>query len=380
MAAGISAAHAGKSAIICERMPKIGKKILASGNGRCNLLNEKLDESFYNKEAQGLVKSVFSKFGFSFIIKFFNDMGLEVYSEEGKIFPVTNQASSVLKILEIELKKLGMPIELDFEVCRISRSNGKFIVTSKSGKTIECDKLIMAGGGKSYPSLGSDGSCYRLAKELGHKIVEPVPAGVALVVKDKLCHLLQGQRISANVKAMIDGKEICSSTGDLLFTKYGLSGTSILEVSEKISIAIHRYNKKDIIIYVDMIPFMEADGLTKKISQRIKQKLPAEELTAGILPNKFGYALKDEFKNLTADNMANVLKKRHFNVIGTRGWNEADFTSGGVDIKGIREGTLESATVKGLYFAGEIIDVCGKIGGYNLAWAWASGCAAGLTE
>jgi len=159
--AAISAKRQNRSVVICDRMPKTGKKILASGNGRCNLLNDRLDESFYNHSARGHVKSIFEKFPKERILRFFKDLGLEVYSEGGRIFPRTNQSSSVLKILEIELNRLSVPIELNYEVSRISHSQKAFTVTSKGGKTIECEKLIIAGGGRSYPALGSDGSCYK---------------------------------------------------------------------------------------------------------------------------------------------------------------------------------------------------------------------------
>ncbi|MDP3791676.1 MAG: aminoacetone oxidase family FAD-binding enzyme [Candidatus Omnitrophota bacterium] len=380
-AAGITAAigarRKGVPVVICERMPKVGKKVLASGNGRCNLSNENLDESGYNRSARNLVKSVFTRYGKEEILNFFKDLGLETYSEGGRVFPATNQSSSVLKVLEMELARLGIVTELNFEVDKISHSAGIFSVKSKSGKSMECGKLIIAGGGKSYPALGSDGSCYELAHRLGHKIIEPVPAAVPLVVKDKLCHLLQGQKIFAKVKAVIDGKDVCESRGDLLFTKYGLSGTSIIDVSEEISVAINRHKKNNVFISIDMVPFMDAGVLENEIAKRVERALPAEELIVGILPNKFGPALKEHLDKDDTEDIAMSLKNRLFKVLGTRGWNEAEFTSGGVDTKEVNELTLESKLVKNLYFAGEALDVCGKRGGYNLAWAWASGLTAG---
>ena len=377
--AAISAKRSGRGVIICERMPVLGKKILASGNGRCNLLNDELDASRYNESARGLIRSVFARYGRKELLDLFKGLGLPTYSDGGRIFPATNQASSVLKVLELELVRLAVPMELNFTVDTIHFSQGKFLVRSKSGKELECENLIIAAGGRSYPALGSDGSCYRLVEKFGHKIVETVPACVPLVVKDKLCHLLQGQKIFAKVKAVIDGKNACESKGDLLFTKYGLSGTAILDVSEAISVAINRRPAKPAAVSVDIVPFMEAGALENELAKRMEQHLPLQDLTAGILPNKFGFALKEEFQNTKASDIAALLKNRIFKVIDTRGWNEAEFTAGGVDIKDIDERTLESRLVKGLYFAGEILDVCGARGGYNLAWAWASGLAAGAT-
>lgn len=381
IAAAISAGRRGKSVVICERMNVLGKKILASGNGRCNLLNEKLDESFYNTSSRPLVKSILDRFGKSAIKDFFIQLGLEIYSEsDGRIFPVTNQSSSVLKLLELELKSLSILTELNFDVSNISHGPDGFIVTSKANKQIRCDSLILTGGGKSYSALGSDGSAFKLAHELGHKIVEPVPSAVALEVKDRLCHLLQGQKIPARCESVIGGKKGAAASGDLLFTKYGLSGTAILDISEGVSIAINRHKNKDVYVCADMVPFMSIEKLKENISARIKKKNCAEDLLTGILPNKFGNACKDMFKSMDAGKIAAGLKETRFKVLGTRGWNEAEFTAGGVDTKEVKPSTLESKIVKGLYFAGEVLDVNGCRGGYNLAWATSSGLAAGLTE
>lgn len=381
IAAAISARREGKDVVICERMPQIGRKILVSGNGRCNILNEKLNESFYNQTARNMVRSIFEKFGKISICNFFKELGLEVYSRrDGRVFPITNQSSSVLKVLEMELERLSALVEVNFEVSRVSYSKGRFVATSKENKNIECEKLVIAGGGKSYPALGSDGNCYKLAKEFGHKIIEPVPAAAPLLVKDRLCHILQGQKIFALAKSIIGGKSCYESYGDLLFTKYGLSGTAIIDISEDISIAVNRHNKKDVCVSIDMVPFMDREALKSEIKRRIDKGWKADDLLTGILPNKFGAAFNDLLGKRGAENIINTLKNRLFKVAGTRGWNEAYLTSGGIDTKDIKESTLESKLVTGLYFAGEILDVSGRRGGYNLAWAWASGFVSGLTS
>ncbi len=375
--AGINAKRKGSSVVICEKMSGIGKKLLASGNGRCNLSNDELDESYYNLPARPLVSSVLAKFGPSDIKDFFERLGLELHSQVGRVFPATNQAASVLKVLELELKRLDISCELNFDVASILTSGEGFMLTSKTGKKISCRSVIVAGGGKSYPAFGSDGSAYRLAGHFGHRMIEPVPVAVGLIVKDSLCHYLQGQRILAAASSIIDGKIINKRSGELLFTKYGLSGTAILDISEEISIALNRNYNKDVEISIDMVPFMEEDKLKKAFEERLKRGLENEDVVAGILPNKFGVALKDLFKSEDAAKIASLLKNRHFKVAGTRSWNEAEFTAGGVDTSEVKEGTLESNLKKGLYFAGEILDVNGMRGGYNLAWAWASGFVAG---
>ena len=377
MTAAISARRNGRSAIICEKLPRLGKKILASGGGRCNLTNDNLSESHYNRASRNLVKSVFAKFGRVDILSFFKDLGLELYSENGRIFPVTNQSSSVLKVLEIELKRLSIPIEFNFEAVDISYLNECFIIKSKAHKQISSAKLILAGGGKTYPALGSDGSCYRFAKRFGHNLVEPVPTAVPLVVKDRLCHIFQGQKIRSCVKSVIDGEVKSEAEGELLFAKYGLSGTAILDISDEISEALNRHKKSDVFVSIDMMPFMPEEKLRQELSKRFHAGIPVDDMLVGMLPNKMAVEFRDLFLRKDIDTAISALKHRRFKVDGTRGWNEAEFTNGGIDAREILERTLESKLKNGLYFAGEMLDVHGKRGGYNLAWAWASGFIAG---
>ncbi len=375
--AAISTARRGESVVICEKMPQLGKKILASGNGRCNLLNEDMSEAHYNPAARKLIISVFEQFGKTQILDFFKRLGLETYSVEGRIFPVTNQASSVLKVLEMELKRLSVPVEFNFHCTGVSSVKNGILVSSQAGRKIECRKLIITGGGKTYPAFGSDGGMYRMAAQIGHTIVEPVPVAVPLIVKDPLCHLLQGQKIFAAARSIIEDKTGRAVRGDLLFTRYGLSGTCILDVSEAISIAVNRYRKAKVFVSVDMVPFMETDALRNELNRRKKAKWSGEEMLTGILPNKLALALRGLFESNNINTAVDILKDRRFIVAGTRGWNEAEFTGGGINVNEINPVTLESKLKKGIHFAGEVLDINGQRGGYNLGWAWASGFVAG---
>ena len=377
--AAISAARAGRTVVICEKMTQLGKKILASGNGRCNLLNDNFSEACYNPAAGKLVKSVFTKFGKTEILEFFQGLGLETYSQDGRIFPITNQAASVLKVLEIALRKLSVPVEYNFACDGISFSKNDFIISSKNGNDITCQKVIITGGGKSSPALGSDGSLYKIAGQLGHTLIEPVPCAVPLVLKDAMCHYLQGQRIFAGASSIIDDEKSAVVKGELLFTKYGLSGTCVLDISEAISIAINRYHKKNVLIALDMVPFLEKEPLKRILINRTKEKALPDEMLAGILPNKLCISLRGLFENNDIDSAVNKLKDMRFKVTATKGWNEAEFTAGGINVDEVVPGTLESKLHQGVYFAGEILDVNGRRGGYNLGWAWASGYVAGQT-
>jgi predicted Rossmann fold flavoprotein len=358
-------------------MPQLGKKILASGDGRCNLLNENFNESFYNPDARGLVKSVFDQTGKTEILDFFKSLGLHLYARDSRIFPLTNQSASVLKVLEMELHRLAVPVECSFNCSGITSSVEGISVQSAAGQQIEGDKVIITGGGKTYPAFGSDGSVYEIARKLGHSIIEPVPAVVPLVVKDALCQVLQGQRIFARAKSVVNGETGADAQGELLFTKYGLSGTCILDVSEGISIALNRLHNTEVFIEVDLVPFMEREQLKGELALRKKNGLQPVDMLVGILPNRCSVALKNILEANDLDIAVNLLKNRRFRVAGTRSWNEAEFTSGGINTAEVMTGTLESKVKKRVYFAGEVLDVNGKRGGYNLGWAWASGIVAG---
>jgi predicted Rossmann fold flavoprotein len=386
LVAATSAARRGAAVIICERMPRLGKKILSTGGGRCNLSNEDLSPASFTATSRALVASVLARFGKDEIRGFFKGLGLEMYAEEGRVFPVTNQASSVLKLLEAEVQRLGVAVELGFEAAEIRKHDNGFTVASGDGREVEAPSIVLAGGGKSYPALGSNGSAYRLAQSFGHHIVPPVPSAVPLLARDRMCHLLQGQKVRAKATAVIGGKAAATAEGEALFTQYGLSGTAVLDVSESLSIAINRDGWTNTALILDLVPFLTRQALASRFMKRLKEGWKPEDLAAGILPERFaavipgllpgGKAGPEE----AAAGLVSALKEKPFTVYGTRGWNEAEFTSGGVDAREVNFRTLESKNQKGLYFAGEILDVQGKRGGYNLAWAWASGFVAGLGE
>jgi predicted Rossmann fold flavoprotein len=381
LVAAISAARRGGSVVICERMPRLGKKILVTGGGRCNLTNDELGPEAFTSGSPGLVAAVFGRFGKEDIRRFFKDLGLETYSEGGRVFPATNQASSVLKVLELEIGRLGVAVELGFEATGIGHSGPSFSIEAGDGRRVEARSVVLAGGGRSYPALGSNGSAYALAVRFGHRLVTPVPSAVPVLAKDRMCHFLQGQKVRAAAVALIGEKPACRAEGEVLFTQYGLSGTAVLDVSESLSIAIHRDGRADSALVLDLVPFMSAEALAAEVRRRAKAGWPAGDLAAGILPDKFApviSAMAAGAERGTGGALAAGLKAKRFAVLGTRGWNEAEFTSGGVDAREVDPPTLESRLRPGLFLAGEMLDVQGGRGGYNLAWAWASGHVAGI--
>ena len=240
LTAAIAAARLGASVRILERLPRPGKKILVTGGGRCNLSHSPLQAEAFTSTHPALVRSVFERVDGDAILSFFRRLGLWLRIEEGRVYPVTNQAATVLRLLEREARSLGVAVETGWEAASLKAEGSGFTITATDGKTTRSRTVVLAAGGRSYPALGSNGSGYDLAQALGHRIVPPVPSAVPLVVKDRLCHLLQGLKLAVRVKALIGDREAAATEGDLLFTAYGLSGTAVLDVSEPLSVALNR--------------------------------------------------------------------------------------------------------------------------------------------
>lgn len=392
LAAAVTAARGGASVAVLERLPATGKKILATGGGRCNILNERLAPSAFTSTDPGLVASVLARRGAAEIRAFFEGLGLRLTTDEsGRVWPATNQAASVLRVLELELRRLRVAVETRFTVRSIAGPAGALDVVSEDGRTVRARAVVLAAGGRSYPALGSDGSGYALAAAAGHRIVPPVPSAVPLLVRVRMCHFLQGLRMRARVESRIGGRAAQTADGELLFTQYGLSGTAVLDVSESLSVALNRDGRDDTAIVVDFAPFVGQEELGALFHDRLAAGWAAEDLGTGILPERFsrflarllqeqGDAAGTGDERAATGRLAALLKAREFRVQGTRGWNEAEFTAGGVDARQVLPGTLESRLRRGLYFAGEVLDVQAGRGGYNLGWAWASGLVAGLAE
>ncbi len=353
LVAAISAARRGVSAVVLERLPRPGKKLLATGGGRANLLNENLAPSAFTSTDPGLVASVLGRFGKGEILAFFEGLGLRMQTDQdGRFYPVTNQAASVLKVLELEVARRGVAVKTGFCAASVTAGPGGFSIAPEEGPKFEAGAVILAGGGSAVP----------------------------LLVKDRICHLLQGQRLRVRARSVVEGREGPAVEGELLFTQYGLSGTAVLDLSEALSIALSRDGKKDVGLVVDFVPFLSEAELAAELARRTGAGWAARDLGTGLLPEKFGAVLAERRADRSDARLAGALKAWRFGVHGTRGWNEAEFTSGGVDAGEVKAGTLESKLRAGLYLAGEVLDVQGGRGGYNLAWAWASGYVAGLTE
>lgn len=389
-AAGITAAINAKrlnpelNIVIIEKLPRLGKKILATGNGRCNLTNlNAVSADYKNGE---FVSVVFEKYPPEKVIEFFESAGLMVYSDsEGRVYPRSNMAASVLDVLRFELEGLGVDAICDMPVTEVKKKNGGFIINGE----IECKKLIVAAGGKASASQGSDGSGYALAKQLGHSVTKLFPSLVPLTVSNNV-KPLKGVR-ARNVKLTLKSNDTVKQTqGELLFTDNGISGIAAMELAAAAEELINAEKARTFTI-IDFFPDMSQKELIDYLLKikNIKGYCTLDMLFAGILPKAIGiemckasllYKQERKISQLSYRELASAASKAksfELEVTGTKGFANAQVTSGGIPVEEIDPETMESRICKGLYFAGEIIDVDAGCGGYNLQWAFASGLLAG---
>ena len=370
--------------VIIEKLPRIGKKILATGNGRCNLTNIGATASDYKNSA--FVEKVLAKYTPENVIGFFESMGLLMYSDsEGRVYPRSNMATSVLDALRCELDGLGIDVICDMPVTQIKKQNGGFEINGE----LFSRKLIIATGGKASPSQGSDGSGYALAKQLGHTVTKLYPSLVPLTVKENV-KPLKGVR-ARNVELTLKSERIIRKTkGELLFTDNGISGIAAMELASAAEEMLGDVKLKSF-TSVDFVPDMSATELVDYLLKfkDIKGYCSADMLFSGILPKTIGIeickvlSLYKQDKKISQFNrrelvaLAQKAKNYELEITGTKGFANAQVTSGGISVKEIEPQTMESKLCKGLFFVGEIIDVDAPCGGYNLQWAFASGLLAG---
>ena len=401
MMAAISASQCGYEVILLEKTEMLGKKLLITGKGRCNITSSLGMEDFIkNTPGNGkFLYSCYKNFTNQDIIQFLKKQGLEVKEERGnRIFPVTDKSKDVLNCFMKKLKELNVDIKYNTQVKKIltiKTNNGvKTIGVQTNNGKIEADKIILATGGKSYPLTGSNGDGYKLAKELGHTIQELKPSLVPLETYSKdICKALQGLSLK-NVKIkLIDTttkKSIYEDFGEMLFTHFGVSGPIILSGSAHL---VRYKNLSNIVLQIDLKPALSEKKLEERIirdfeeakNKQFKNSLnkllpqtmiPVIVEKSGIYPaKKVNEITKEERKKLVT-----ILKKFEIGIKGFRPIEEAIITSGGISIKEINPKTMQSKKVKGLYFAGEIIDVDAYTGGFNLQIAYSTGYTAGMLQ
>ncbi|PJI08495.1 MULTISPECIES: NAD(P)/FAD-dependent oxidoreductase [Clostridium] len=390
MMAAITAKDCGFNPVILEGNDRIGKKILATGNGRCNITNENINFSHYHSTNPGFFEHVISEFSKDDTLSFFEMLGLPIISlESGKMYPLSLQASSVLDILRIALSEREIPVHTNSKVVKIYKEHKSFKVICSDDSYYIADKVILAAGGKSSPKTGSDGSGMSIAHALGHKLIETVPALVQLKLDFKSLKALSGIKFDGNAAILLNGKEEKSDFGEILFTDYGISGPPILQLSRIASYGIKE--KKDVQIKIDMLPNISMKELKTYLENHwgMFSYRSVHDSLIGIINKKLISILLRECGvsnihkccfDLTSkekENIFNTLKCWTFKVSGTNSYSNSQVTAGGIDTHEVNNITLESKLIPGLYFCGEILDVDGDCGGFNLQWAWSSGYTAG---
>ena len=390
MLAAISARRKGAEVTILERNPRIGKKILATGNGRCNYTNINTDVTYYHGSNPKFVYNALASFDAKATIAFFEKLGIAHKVEGlGKVFPMSDQASSFLDVLLYELTEIGVNIVYNAFVKSIIRSNDGFEVELEDKNTYKGTKVIIATGGSAMPSSGSDGNGFALAKSLGHTITATFPGLVQLKLAGSYFKQIEGVKFVGTAEMLANNKSLAKDRGDILFTSYGISGPPILQLSRKAGELLLK--NKEPIVKITIIDTMSKEELTKLIKERFKNgpRKTAEYSMIGLINKKLipvvlrEAGIQDlktpvaELSKQDHEKIINILTDWRFKVIGTKDWSSSQVTAGGVNTKEIQQNTMESKLVKGLYFTGEIIDIDGQCGGFNLQWAWSSGVVAG---
>jgi predicted Rossmann fold flavoprotein len=321
-------------------------------------------------------------------IEFFKELGIYPKERNGYVYPNSEQAASVVEVLHLELIKLEVKLICEVHVERITREKGRFLISTNKGEYTS-DQVILAAGGCASPNLGSDGSGYALAKSMGHRIIKPLPALVQLKSDARYFKTLAGVRTAAQVQLYANGTLISKEQGELLLAAYGVSGIPIMQLSRYASKALSE--KKKVQLVIDYLPLLSQEELNRLLWERIQRnpQRTIEETLIGLLNNKLAYvgikeagmdplalcstAGKDKLKRLALQ-----FKEWKVNITEPNSFDQAQVSAGGVDTAEIKPETLESRLVKGLYFTGEIIDIDGTCGGYNLQWAWSTAAVAGM--
>lgn len=394
MMAAVAAAERGHKVCLFEKNEKLGKKLFITGKGRCNLTNACETEDFFGNvvtNANFLYSPVYS-FDNNMVMSFFEDEGCPLKTERGgRVFPVSDRACDVINALERAMKRLGVDINLNSRVEGVSVLDGRTDGLNVNGRKVSGDAVIIATGGYSYPSTGSTGDGHDFAKELGHTVTKCAPALVPFTAEEEWVKELQGLSLRNCGVTLFDGtRRIYEDFGELLFTHFGVSGPTVLSAS---SYAVDIIRKRPLRLVIDLKPALD----TKQLDARIlrdwdeaknknyansldkllpKSMIPVIVARSGIEPSR----KVNEIKREERQELVRLIKNFDLTLTGLRGFNEAIITHGGINVKEIDSSTMESKLVRGLYFAGEIIDTDAVTGGFNLQIAWSTGHLAGSSQ
>lgn len=395
MVAAIAAARENCKVILLEAGDRVGKKILATGNGKCNFSNSDMRIRHYYGRDLRIPEKVLGSFGLQETLDFFGGLGMLVREKGGCLYPASEQASTVLDLLRMELDRCGVEVRCGARVSRIIRAGKAFLVHMEADKTagetgekgISCDRVILACGGCAAPKTGSDGSGFALAKGMGHSIVPAVPALVQLRCREKDLKAVAGVRAQADVRLLVDDRQVSREQGELQLTDYGISGIVVFQLSRTAAYGLAE--KKQVRAQIDLLPDWEDKDFGPFIENRIRAfpDRTLEEWMTGVLNKKLihyfirlaGLKTNQLVRDTEVGRLEKLMwlcRKWTLQIEGTNSYDNAQTNAGGVPFGEVTEG-LESRKMPGVYFAGEILDIDGKCGGYNLQWAWSSGYTAG---
>ncbi len=353
-----------------EQNQKLGKKILVSGNGRCNITNEHLSSDHYFSQDPKFTNYALDNFGFTAFSKFCKSIGLLLnIQDDGKVYPLSNEAKSVLTLLETQAKNLGVNIFVNSKVTDIKKILLKY------------DAVVIATGSEAASHLGGGSDGLEFARVFAHNIIPTYPSLVQLETDAKFLKKMAGVKIKGEVTLLINNQVEKITQGDILFTNYGLSGFAILDISQSVSIALSEY--QSVQVSLNLLPNFNAQKLSAHILSASKeiQHITLHEILCGLVPQKIANSIiehlnleehRSHIDTKLSKKIANALLNLRLNIDATHGFRHAEVSGGGVDVSEIDPKTMESYKQKNLYFCGEVLDVVGERGGYNFAWAWAS--------
>ncbi len=387
LVAAIAAARNGAKVTLLEQKERVGKKILSTGNGRCNFTNKHMTPECFRGDNMQFITEILNQFGYEKVTQFFEELGVLYKVRNGYIYPISDQATTILDVLRMELQSLGVKVFTDACVTSISRTGKQFLVLTDHSQ-YKSDAVILATGGKAAPSLGSDGKGYALAKHFGHQISPVVPALVQLRGIGSYFKQVAGVRTQAKVSLYVNGDFVASDIGELQLTNYGISGIPVFQVSRFAAKALRE--KKEVVAELDFRPEWEESEFQTLLEKRLiqHQDKTAEEFLIGIFHKKLAVMLLKEaniplqlkISDVHEHKIQNLIALcKHFNVQieSTNDFEQAQVCAGGVKTTEVNPQTMESIYEKDFYLVGEVLDVDGICGGYNLHWAWATGIIAG---
>ena len=385
MAAALTAAeNENNRVILLERQARVGRKLQATGNGRCNLSNIHASEQGYHGQVPDFVRAAISAFAPEDTLKWFASLGLFTVTEEsGKVYPYSDQANSVVDVLRLALVKENITLKTGYEVTKIQKTAEGFQITNGE-EPITCDKLIIACGGLAGSKLGGTMSGYKLLAKLGHRSTKLRPSLVQIKSSWPELPSLKGVRTNCHVEILHNGEYYARSTGELQLTEHGISGPVVFEISRDVCAERGKWTAK-----LDFLPHISAEVLEVELQRRRTTNLPMEDLLTGILHNRLGRVLTkaagikgkqyaNQIGNSELREVITCVKGLEIDLSEPLGMDSAQVTAGGVLTDGFHPETMESKLVPGLYACGEVLDIDGDCGGYNLQWAWSSGRCAGL--